>query len=231
MRVLVLDRAHNVLDVGGPIAIAGPRLLHTVEAELARRGIPELPAPAGSRPCADGGRDFLFITERLAGRYLPISEALADDATWRLYVDLALGGYEPPTRRFDVWSFGNTPEMASQLAHLVTCGGKRVTMGWIEASRRSGTPLAYLNGVSVVTDGFGYPRAVVRSTEVREIPFGEIDAATAAGEGEGDLTHADWRDGHVAYFTAEAERLGLAFDDRALISVERFEVLRVVGRV
>ena len=43
-------------------------------------------------------------------------------------------------------------------------------------------------------------------------------------------THADWREGHIAYFTREAERHGLVFDNRALISVERFEVLHVVGR-
>jgi len=62
------------------------------------------------------------------------------------------------------------------------------------------------------------------------VPFGEVSAEAAAGEGEGDLTHADWRDGHVDYFTREAALHQLAFDDAARISVERFEVLRVIGR-
>ena len=119
--------------------------------------------------------------------------------------------------------------MAAQLVHLVACGSKRVTMGWIDAAERDGTPLAYEGGVSIVTDGFGYPRVVLRSVEVRVVPFGEIDAASAAGEGEGDLTYEDWSEGHVAYFTREAAQHGLAFDDRARIAVERFEVLHIVG--
>lgn len=81
-----------------------------------------------------------------------------------------------------------------------------------------------------VTDGFGYPRLVLRTAAVREQPFGQIDAETAAAEGEGDLSHEDWREAHEAYFVDEAGRLGLSFDERALISVERFEVVHVVGR-
>lgn len=60
--------------------------------------------------------------------------------------------------------------------------------------------------------------------------FGDVDADSAAGEGEGDLTYEDWREGHVAYFTKEAKQHGLTFDDRAKIAVERFEILHVVGR-
>src|SRR5262249_10588559 len=134
------------------------------------------------------------------------------------------------TRAVDVWSFGDGPPMAAQLAHLVACGEKRVTMGWVAAAEREGTPLACEGGVSVVTDGFGYPRLVLRSVEVQVLPFHAIDATLAAGEGEGDLTHADWRDGHLAYFARESARLGLGFSDEAPISVERFEVLHVVGR-
>ena len=53
---------------------------------------------------------------------------------------------------------------------------------------------------------------------------------TAAAEGEGDLGYEDWREAHEAYFEGEGQSLGLSFDERALISVERFEVLHVVGR-
>lgn len=238
MLVLVLDRTHAALLDGDrlpdvPLAPTD-RPLPTVVAYFAARGV-TLTSPAGSRARADGaGRDFVFIVDRTAApataTWRPLRDASADDALWQLYETCILGGWAPPTRAVDVWSFGNRPEMAAQLAHLVACGEKRVTMGWVEAAHKSGTPLAYLGGVSVVTDAFGYPRLVLRSTEVRELPFTAIDPATAAAEGEGDLTHADWRDGHVAYFTSEAAQLGLAFDETAILSVERFEVLHVVGR-
>ncbi len=235
MLALILDRTHAcLLDQGRvpDVALDGGRALPAVEAHLAALGV-TVPAAAGSRPRGDGrGRDFVFVTDRFAApagmEWRPLRET--GDDVWGLYVHCMLGGWEPPVRAVDVWSFGNEPEMASRLAHLVACGEKRVTVGWIAASERSGTPLAYEGGVSVVTDGFGYPLLVLRSAAVREQPFGEIDAETAAGEGEGDLSYEDWREAHVAYFGDEAGRFGLSFDDRALISVERFEVLHIVGR-
>lgn len=227
MLALILDRAHAFVDPVPDIAPVGDRPLVAVHAALPTIA---LPAPAGSRAC-DGGRDFAFVVDRTAAPtavWRPIREC--NDATWQLYIELMLGGYEPPTRTVDVWSFGNRPEMASQLAHLVTCGAKRVTMGWNAANARSGTPIAYKGGINIVTDGFGYPRAVVRSTEVRLTPFDGVTAADVAGEGEGDLSYADWREVHERYFRAEAARYDLTFDGTVELSVERFEVLHVVGQ-
>ena len=236
MLALILDRTHSVLLDGDrlpDVPLAGPRPMHTVETVFAARGL-TLPAPAGSRARADGGRDFAFVIDRVdapAGMtWRPLRDVAADDSLWLLYLEVVLGGYVPPTRALDVWSFGNTPDMAANLVHLVACGTKRVTMGWVAAAERDGTPLAYEAGVSIVTDGFGYPRVCLRTAEVRVMRFDEVSAADAAGEGEGDLSYADWREGHTAYFSREAVRHDLVFDDSAQISVERFEVLHVIGR-
>lgn len=231
MRALLLDRTHHVLvtERGLPeIPLDGPRLINAVDAHFARLGI-TLPYAAGSRPSPDGGRDFAFVIDRVAAppshTWKPLREVSGDDALWSLYVAVMLGGYEPPVRAVDVWSFGDKPEMAAQLVHLVVNGQKRATMGWVDAAEREGTPLAYQDGVSVVTDGFGYPRCVVRSTDVRVHAFRDVPPSSAAAEAEGDLTYEDWREGHADYFTREAARLGLTFDDSARISVEHFEVL------
>jgi uncharacterized protein YhfF len=236
MLALILDRTHSCLLAQGrvpDVAFAGGgRPLRAVNGHLAALGV-TLPSPAGSRARSDGcGRDFVFVTDRFAAPagmdWRPLRET--GDDVWGLYVPCMLGGWEPPVRAVDVWSFGSDPEMASRLAHLVACGEKRLTVAWIAASERSAAPLAYEGAVSVVTDGFGYPRLVLRSTAVREQPFAEVDAETALAEGEGDLSHEWWRDAHEKYFEAEGRRLGLAFDERAVLSVERFEVLHVVGR-
>jgi uncharacterized protein YhfF len=231
VNVLVLDRTHHVLMVGQSlpeIPLDGLRPMKAVDVHFARLGI-HLPAPAGSQPSPDGGCDFAFVIDRVAApvghAWHPLREVSSDDVLWSVYVTLMLGGYEPPVRSVDVWSFGDKPEMAAQLAHLVVHGEKRATMGWVDAAARDGTPLAYLGGVSVVTDGFGYPRCVLRSTDVREYAFRDVPPASAAAEAEGDHTYEDWREGHAAYVTREAETLGLAFDDGARISVEHFEVL------
>jgi uncharacterized protein YhfF len=236
MRVLILDRTHRVLCDGDRIpelSVDDVRPLRMVHAAFLSRGL-ALSAPAGSRAGQNGGRDFAFVIDHVpapAGfEWRRLRDASSDGAVWQLYVELMLGGWPPPTRAVDVWSFGDQPEMAAQLVHLVACGAKRVTMGWIAGNDRDAIPLAYEGGISIVTDGFGYPRLALRSVEVRTVPFGEVDVASAAGEGEGDLTYGDWREGHVRYFTAQAAKHELAFDDRALIAVERFEVLHVIGR-
>jgi uncharacterized protein YhfF len=224
---LILDRAHAFIDPVVDIAPGSDRPLVAVRAALPTIA---LPAPTGSRAC-EGGRDFVFVVDRAAApgaAWRPIREC--NDATWQLYVELMLGGYEPPTRAVDVWSFGNLPEMSSQLVHIVTCGAKRVTMGWNPANVASGTPIAYEGAINIVTDGFGYPRVVVRSTEVRVKTFDEVTPADVAGEGEGDLSYADWREVHERYFRAQAARYGLQFDGSAELTVERFEVLHVVGQ-
>ncbi len=236
MLALILDRTHAVLLEGDrlpDVPLGDARPMPAVEAAFAARGL-ALPAPSGSRARTDGGRDFVFVIDRVdapAGMtWRPLRDVATDDALWLLYVEIVLGGYVPPTRALDVWSFGNTPEMAANLVHLVACGAKRVTMGWVDASHKDGTPLAYEGGVSIVTDAHGYPRVCLRTAAVREVRFDEVTPADAAGEGEGDLSYEDWREGHTAYFSREAKRHDLVFDDSARISVERFEVLHVIGR-
>src|SRR5688500_2555698 len=120
MLALVLDRAHAcLLDAGRVLDIpfaGGTRPLRAVDAHFAALGV-TLPAPAGSRPRADGGRDFVFLGERFAApaglEWRPL-RAAGDDA-WQLYVTCMLGGWEPPERAVEVWSFGDEPELASRL--------------------------------------------------------------------------------------------------------------------
>lgn len=236
MRVLVLDRTHAVLvDAQGAlpeVAAAGDRALPPVGAHFARLGL-TLPPPVGSRPAADGGRDLVFVLDRVPAppglAWRPLREVSGDDDLWSLYVTCALGGWEPPSRALDVWSFGDGPEMAARLLHLVAAGDKRATACWVDAARQDGTPLPAPGGTSVVTDGFGHPRVVLRTVAVEHRRFADVDAALAAAEGEGDLSLADWREGHHAFFAGEAAKLGLSFTDDALIGLERFEVLHVVG--
>jgi uncharacterized protein YhfF len=242
MRVLVLTRTHECLLAGGTLPdVAAPAdgwPLRAVEAMLAAHGV-RVPYPTASRIAADGrgGRDFVFVLggERPAApagfTWRALRDAAADDALWSLYVDGMLGGWAPPTRAVDVWSFGNAPEMASRLVHMVACGRKRATAGWTRAAERSGVPRAVLGSVSVVTDGFGMPRVVLRTTTVEQRRFADIDASFAAAEGEGDLSYGDWREGHEAYFSREAAAYGLTFGPDDVIDLVHFELRCVVGNV
>lgn len=188
--------------------------------------------PIGAR-AVETAPEFLFLVPRAVQceGFAPLqSWAATDDRGFELYVESMLGGWSPPTRSLEAFWFGDTPELAAALAHLVVKGVKRGTAGWVAAAERDGSAIPQVDTVSIVTDGFGYPQCAIRSERVELLRFAEIDRSHAWAEGEGDRTLEDWRDGHLRYFQREADRLGLAFSEDEVVYFEHFRVLAVFGR-
>ncbi len=130
-----------------------------------------------------------------------------------------------PATPCQVWYFGNTHEMASELAGLVLSGRKTATASSANMNELHPDDAPSSNGYSVVTDFEGNPLCVIQTTEIRYLPFDEVDAEFAADEGEGDLSLEYWRRVHWDYFTDEAKQHGFEFDERSLICCERFKLL------
>lgn len=130
-----------------------------------------------------------------------------------------------PATPYQVWHFGNTPEMATALADLVLCGKKTATASSDEMNRIQPENTPGPDGFSVVTDFDKNPICVIRTVEIRNLPFLEVDAEFAADEGEGDLSLEYWRRVHQDYFTREAAQYGFNFDEHSSICCERFELL------
>ncbi len=127
--------------------------------------------------------------------------------------------------RFQTWFFGNTPDMALELAGLVISGKKTATASLEEMNAKKSETAPVADGYSLVTDFEGRPMCIIQTTEIRHIPFDEVDAQFAFDEGEGDRTLEYWRDGHRRYFTAEAAANGIAFNERSIVCCERFRLL------
>lgn len=130
-----------------------------------------------------------------------------------------------PAVPYQVWYFGNSSEMASELAELVLSGKKTATAASVAMNKLRPEDAPVADGYSVVTDFEGSPLCVIRTEEIREIPFEEVDEIFAAEEGEGDLSLEHWRRVHRDYFTNEARQHGLQFDERSMICCERFKIL------
>jgi len=75
--------------------------------------------------------------------------------------------------------------------------------------------------LSVVLDGAGAPLCVIRTTSVEVRPFGDVDAAYAWTEGEGDRSLEHWRRAHLEFFAEE----GTQADDDTEVVLETFELL------
>ncbi len=131
----------------------------------------------------------------------------------------------PTDHPFQAWAFGDGPEMADELSALVIDGPKRATAGLVADYEADGDPLPQAGDHSVILDGAGRPVAVIRATEVRIVPFGEVDEAFAFDEGEGDRTLAWWREAHWTFFSRQCAGRGETMDEHQPVVLERFELV------
>ena len=121
------------------------------------------------------------------------------------------------------WAFGDSPELADELLDLVLAGTKTATSsGAWEYDDEAPVPAA--GDLSIILDGRGHPRALVRTTTVRVVPFAQVDAGFARLEGEGDRSLDAWRAGHEAYFRRNLSARGDTFDPSLPVVLEVFEV-------
>jgi uncharacterized protein YhfF len=124
----------------------------------------------------------------------------------------------------DAWSFGATREHADGLLRLVLDGTKAATASALWDLEADEEPLPDRGTLSIVLDGAGRPQVLIETTDVRVVPFDEVDEEHARLEGEGDRSLAHWREVHRRFFTEHASH------DRGFVAsmpvvCERFRVL------
>ncbi len=119
-------------------------------------------------------------------------------------------------RALETFSFGDNPALADELAALVLKGRKHATC-WAASQGK----LTEVGKRMAMLDGAGRPRAVLETVELTLRRFGEVDAAFAHDEGEGDQTLAFWRQAHRAYFGRRCQ-----FAEDIVLWCERFRVVQ-----
>lgn len=136
---------------------------------------------------------------------MPEVDAAAVRTFWartRLAVpELAGWSDDPPA----AWAFGATPAHADELLGLVLSGVKTGTASSLWDYEHAGDPIPEVGELSIILDGRGAPRAVIETTAVRVVPFGDVDADHAWSEGEGDRSLTTWREIHERYWRAHSE--------------------------
>ena len=107
----------------------------------------------------------------MTGPVPPTPEPAAVEAFWAS-ARSALGLCGPIPQ---AWSFGGTPEMADELLALVLAGTKTAGASQLWDYEAAGDPLPQVGELSVILDGAGTPRALLRTVDVRIMPFDEVD--------------------------------------------------------
>ena len=123
---------------------------------------------------------------------------------------------------YDSWAFGGEPD---KLASLVLEGKKRSTASVYDLYAYDNEQLPEVGSYSVILDSEDRAVCVIRDTEVRVVPFKDVDEEHARLEGEGDLSLAYWRDVHKKIFTQWMKEAGMAFKDSTKVVLEKFEVV------
>ena len=135
----------------------------------------------------------------------------------------------PADAAYQVWHFGDSAELAQELAELVLHGPKRATAGLLWDAENDPDMMPVPGGYSLITDYAGAPMLIIQTTKVTIRAYDDVDADFAAAEGEGDGSLKYWRDAHWAYFSRRCEGLGRAPSPEMPVILERFALIYPVA--
>lgn len=100
------------------------------------------------------------------------------------------------------WAFGNSCEMADELAALVVQGVKTASCGSL-SSFINEDDAPTIGGYNIILNGKGEPVCVIRTVAMRILRFCDVTEEFARKEGEGDLSLKYWQEVHKAFFEHE----------------------------
>lgn len=120
------------------------------------------------------------------------------------------------------WAFGDTPEMADELADRVAKGIKTASCCSLSSFNHQDDSSA-IGGYSIILNSQGEPVCVIRLVSLRIIRYCDVNEAFARKEGEGDLSLGYWAQGHKDFFQREG-----SFDAAMELVAEEFELVEVV---
>lgn len=121
----------------------------------------------------------------------------------------------------DIFNFGSNPSDADERLQLAIQGKKTATTSWPIPN-----PLHWgVGDLSVILDGKGTPRAIMRTKSFVECKFCDVEEDFALAEAEGD--YQAYREGHIAFYRQQEN--GHEFGDDSMVLCERFEVIYPVN--
>jgi uncharacterized protein YhfF len=144
---------------------------------------------------------------------------------WHTYL-ATLSDVSPLSReQYVAEQFGDSAELANELGALIVSGAKTATCSAVWEWEVEGKAVPQIGLKTIVLDGSGEPLCIIETTEVRILPFDEVDAAFAKEEGEGDPSLEYWREAHWRFFSRALPKIGREADRRMPLVCERFRVL------
>lgn len=128
----------------------------------------------------------------------------------------------PNDTKYEAWSFGNTKELADDLAELVNKNIKTATTSAYELYQ-SEDHIPQVGEYNIILNSLEEPVCITQTKVVYILPYNLITPEHAWHEGEGDRSYKYWRDAHDRFFDEEYKSLGKIFYEQAPMLCEVFE--------
>ena len=147
------------------------------------------------------------------------------DRYWKQYLNSLPGGIPHQSAYADSFYFGTNRQDAHQISKLVLSGTKTATgsVKWSFEADEKPEPRA--GDLSVITNGGDDPVCIIETTEVRIIPFDEVEEDYAVDGGERDRTLDSWRAMYWDHIISECARIGRSPSKKTPLIMERFRVV------
>lgn len=128
----------------------------------------------------------------------------------------------PKDTPYEAWSFGNTREMADELAELVKRGIKTATTSAFELYGPD-DHVPQVGEYNVILDGSENPVCVTQTKVIYILPYYLVTPEHAWHEGEGDRSIQYWTRVHDEFFEWAYKKHGKKFYPQAPMLCEVFE--------
>jgi uncharacterized protein YhfF len=130
------------------------------------------------------------------------------DNYWNKYL-LTLPEAERNQIYYEADSWGNSDELAEQIA-IVILSGEKTTTSRLEWEReKSNDPIDKIGDKSIVLNAQQEPVCIVEVTDIFIRPFDQVDAAFVYNYGEGSRDMDFWNKNMWEYYEAECAEIGL----------------------
>ena len=128
----------------------------------------------------------------------------------------------PLDTKYEAWSFGNTKEMADELADLVNKGIKTATTGAYDLYEED-EEIPKVGEYNIILNGSDEPICITVTREVYILEYNVISSNYAFLEGEGDRSYEYWKRVHDEFFKEEFKNVCKEFYEQAPMVCEVFE--------
>ena len=122
--------------------------------------------------------------------------------------------------------FGTPGPSRAALVNLVLHGSKRATAGLFHDYATEGEEVEHVGELLAMVDNTGVHVGTLLVTRVEVLRFTDVPDEFALAEAEGDLSAADFRASHTAYWTGVGEEID---DDTKVVTIY-FDLLPEIRR-